>query len=32
MGFQYDRAPAHFSRYVRNYLDTAFPNRWIGLP
>lgn len=30
MWFQHDGAPAHFSRNVRNYLDTAFPNRWIG--
>ncbi|XP_011646544.1 uncharacterized protein LOC105433110 [Pogonomyrmex barbatus] len=28
--FQYDGAPAHYSRRVREILDTHFPNRWIG--
>ncbi|KYN15664.1 hypothetical protein ALC57_12167, partial [Trachymyrmex cornetzi] len=27
--FQYDGAPAHFSRQVRNVLDTCYPNRWM---
>ncbi|CAL1290190.1 unnamed protein product, partial [Larinioides sclopetarius] len=30
MWFKHDGAPAHISKNVRNYLDTAFPNRWIG--
>ena len=30
MRFQHDKAPAHFSRNVRNYPDIALPNRWIG--
>ncbi|KYN07050.1 hypothetical protein ALC62_01979 [Cyphomyrmex costatus] len=28
--FQHDGAPAHFARYVRNFLDTRYPDRWIG--
>ncbi|MVN24218.1 hypothetical protein GO639_03455, partial [Staphylococcus aureus] len=28
--FQQDGAPPHYSRQVRNYLDTTFPGRWIG--
>lgn len=28
--YQLDGCPAHFSRRVRNFLDTSFPNRWIG--
>ncbi|CAL1293281.1 unnamed protein product [Larinioides sclopetarius] len=31
MWFQHDGASAHFPRNVRNYLDTGFSNRWIGL-
>ncbi|KAJ8933048.1 hypothetical protein NQ318_000728 [Aromia moschata] len=27
---QLDGAPAHFSRLVRQYLNTTFPDRWIG--
>jgi len=27
---QQDRAPPHFARGVRNYVDRTFPNRWIG--
>lgn len=30
MWFQHDGAPPHNSRRVRNYLDTQFPNSWIG--
>lgn len=30
MWFMHDGCPAHFSRAVRDYLDTAFPQRWIG--
>jgi len=30
MIFQHDGAPAHFYREVRNYLDEAYPGRWIG--
>ena len=25
-----DGAPTHFSRLVRDYLNTEFPNHWIG--
>lgn len=28
--YQQDGAPAHYSRLVCEYLDTTFPNRWIG--
>ncbi|EFN79420.1 hypothetical protein EAI_05481, partial [Harpegnathos saltator] len=28
--FQYDGAPAHFSRQVGDALDTRFPERWLG--
>lgn len=28
--FQQDGAPPHYGRYVREYLDIVFPNRWIG--
>jgi len=28
--FQQDGAGLHYSRDVRNFLDTKFPNRWIG--
>lgn len=28
--FQQDGAPPHYSRIVREYLDSVFPNRWIG--
>ena len=28
--YQQDGAPPHFSRDVRNYLDTVFEERWIG--
>lgn len=28
--FQQDGAPAHFGRYVRDYLGEIFPERWIG--
>ena len=28
--FQQDGAPAHYGRIVRDWLDTTFPNRWIG--
>src|SRR5258705_3354060 len=30
MWFLHDGAPAHFSRAVRDFLDAAFPHRWIG--
>lgn len=30
MFLQHDGCPAHFSLNVRNYLDTHFPNKWIG--
>ena len=30
MIFQHDGAPPHITRRVRNALDEAFPNRWIG--
>jgi len=30
MWFQHDGAPPHNSRRVRHYLDTRFPNSWIG--
>ena len=26
----HDGAPAHFSVVLRNYLQTVYPNRWIG--
>ena len=28
--FQHDGAPPHYSRRIRHYLDTDFPNSWIG--
>lgn len=28
--FQHDEASAHFSYSVREYLDSRYPNRWIG--
>lgn len=28
--FQQDGAPPHFARQVREYLNTVFPERWIG--
>jgi hypothetical protein len=28
--FQHDGCPAHYTREVKNFLDNAFPNRWIG--
>ncbi|KYN04667.1 hypothetical protein ALC62_04460 [Cyphomyrmex costatus] len=28
--FQHDGAPAHFSRLVRDVLDTRYPDRWMG--
>lgn len=28
--FQQDGAPAHFSRRVREILNTRFPDRWMG--
>lgn len=28
--FQQDGAPPHFLRAVRDFLNTVFPNRWIG--
>lgn len=28
--FQHDGAPAHYSRQVREFLNIAFPQRWIG--
>ena len=28
--FLLDGAPAHFSKEAREWLDTTFPNRWIG--
>ncbi|GFV40875.1 uncharacterized protein TNCV_1637591 [Trichonephila clavipes] len=30
MWFQHDGAPAHFSRNVRNHLDTIYGQHWIG--
>ncbi|GFU34270.1 uncharacterized protein TNCV_4976271 [Trichonephila clavipes] len=30
MWFQHDEAPAHFSRNVRNHLDTVYGQHWIG--
>ena len=30
MWYQHDGAPPNFSITVREYLDTQFPNRWIG--
>lgn len=28
--YQHDGCPAHFSQRVRDFLDTSYPNRWIG--
>lgn len=28
--FQLNGAPAHYGQTVSDYLDTIFPNRWIG--
>ena len=30
MCFQYDGAPPHYTRHVREYLNESFPNRWLG--
>lgn len=30
MWYQHDGCPAHFAQNVRNYLDDAFPDKWIG--
>ena len=30
MWFQQDGCPAHFRRSVREWLDTNYPNKWIG--
>lgn len=30
MWFQHDGAPAHYYAGARHFLDTRFPNRWIG--
>ena len=30
MYFQHDGAPPHYTRYVREYLNESFPNRWLG--
>lgn len=30
MWFQHDGAPPHFGLQVRNWLNRAYPNRWIG--
>ena len=30
MFLQHDGCPAHYSEIVRNFLDEAFPDRWIG--
>ncbi|KAK3888480.1 hypothetical protein Pcinc_007462 [Petrolisthes cinctipes] len=30
MWFMHDGAPSHFSLTARAYLDTIYPNRWIG--
>lgn len=30
MWFMHDGAPAHYSRNVRAYLNSAYPHRWIG--
>ena len=30
MWYQQDGCPAHFANVVRQYLNTAFPSRWIG--
>jgi hypothetical protein len=30
MIFQHDGAPAHYSRRVREILNTRFPDRWMG--
>lgn len=30
MYFMHDGAPAHFSRNARSFLDSTFPNHWIG--
>lgn len=30
MWFQHDGCPAHFRRSVREWLDTNYPNKWIG--
>ena len=28
--FQLDKSPLHFARYMRDFLNTNFPNRWAG--
>jgi hypothetical protein len=30
MVFQYDGAPAHYSRLVTRHINLTFPERWIG--
>ena len=30
MYFQHDRAPPHYTRHVREYLNESTPNRWLG--
>ena len=30
MYFQHDRAPPHYTRHVREYLNESFLNRWLG--
>lgn len=30
MWYQHDGAPPHYGRIVRDYLNQAFPDRWIG--
>lgn len=30
MWFQHDGCPAHYRRSVREWLDTNYPNKWIG--
>lgn len=30
MWFQHDGAPVHFGRQVQNFLNTAYPEKWIG--
>ena len=30
MYFQHDRAPPHYTRLVRDYLNESFRNRWVG--
>lgn len=30
MWYQQDGAPPHYGREIKNYLDSKYPNRWIG--